>query len=119
MCICEQYASASKLINVWGLSLRMPPKAPHPVIQIIDRNEQHIWLIIGFELSAACQTNRKHQESEMLQQHKNSNKKRFKKNVPRACHYTKHLDRQESSKDGKTTNLNNARLIKTSEGDEK
>tara|TARA_Y100000385_G_C12551700_1_gene408198 strand:- start:66 stop:314 length:249 start_codon:yes stop_codon:yes gene_type:complete len=46
-------------------------------------------------------------------------KKRLKKNVPPAYHYTKHLDRQEISKDGKTTDSNNARLIKTSERDEK
>jgi len=39
--------------------------------------------------------------------------------VPRAYHYNKHLDRQEISKDGKTTDLNNALLIKTSERDEK
>ena len=42
MRICKDRTTGSQAIHVWRLNLRMPAEWTNPVIEIIDRNEQHV-----------------------------------------------------------------------------
>ncbi len=46
------------------------PKTPHPIVQIIDRNEQHVRLFGRFQLTAACKAYRKHHQADTHDEHK-------------------------------------------------
>lgn len=44
MRICKQNAAGGQAIEVGRLRLGMPAETTDPVIQVVDRNEQHVWL---------------------------------------------------------------------------
>ena len=49
MPIGKQGAHLGQSVDVGGLRLGVPAKATDPIIQIVDRDQQDVWLILGPE----------------------------------------------------------------------
>ena len=43
MSVGKQGPPLCQRVDIWGLHLRMAIQTAHPIIQIIDRNEENVW----------------------------------------------------------------------------
>ena len=44
----KEQSTGCELVDVRGLCLRMPTKASNPVIEVINGNKEHVWLVRSF-----------------------------------------------------------------------
>ena len=66
MGLFKEYASFGEGIYVWCLRLGMPAQATHPVIEVVDGNEQDVGTFSRKATDCRCKENAKAQKSRLV-----------------------------------------------------